>query len=162
MLLPRGSRVIVQRLPASKGMGLLDRIAKAELGISSGMPSRVDPRKSAAGSVDHSRFYEIASREDDEEFLSTKKDDEIIVKKDEEEDKSELEKLQNVMDLYKHNNPTSINSSTAIAAASAAASSSSYRPNLMTGVGGGGGRHRYNADPESLLIYHSHYQVISS
>lgn len=81
MLLPRGSRVIVQRLPASKGMGLLDRIAKCELGISSAgggnmsSSARNDPRNRNVGSstVDHSRFYEIASREDDEEFLSTKK-----------------------------------------------------------------------------------------
>merc|ERR1711862_948661 len=71
MLLPRGSRVIVQRLPASKGMGLLDRIAKCELGMSSfssggGVGRNMnDPRNKlnvvGAGGVDHSRFYEIAS-----------------------------------------------------------------------------------------------------
>jgi len=35
MLLPRGSRLIVQRLPASRGHGLLSKIARSDAGISS-------------------------------------------------------------------------------------------------------------------------------
>mmetsp|Transcript_17439 Transcript_17439/g.26364 ORF Transcript_17439/g.26364 Transcript_17439/m.26364 type:complete len:227 (-) Transcript_17439:2182-2862(-) len=37
MLLPRGTRVIVQRLPAAKGHGLLARIARADAGMDIGM-----------------------------------------------------------------------------------------------------------------------------
>ena len=39
MLLPRGTRVIVQRLPAAKGHGLLSRIARADAGMDIGMMS---------------------------------------------------------------------------------------------------------------------------
>ena len=68
MLLPRGTRLIVQRLPAAKGHGFLARMARNQYG---GVPG---PAGAAAASGPPSGFYEIDSRardEDDEEFVTT-------------------------------------------------------------------------------------------
>ena len=68
MLLPRGTRLIVQRLPAAKGHGFLARMARNQYG---GVPG---PAGAAPASGPPSGFYEIDSRardEDDEEFVTT-------------------------------------------------------------------------------------------
>jgi len=61
LLLPRGTRVIVQRLPAARGTGLLARIAREEAGLQAST-------RPAAGenSIDSSKFYTITSAEEDE------------------------------------------------------------------------------------------------
>jgi len=126
-LLPQGSRLIVHRLPAPRGMGLLERIAKSDMGMTQ--------RSSKSHQVDHSRFYEICSREDDEEFIKENNN-----YKDE-DDKNELEKLQTVMDLYKPNPTLHVSTS-----------SSSYRIGISNHVNSGTNsntqRPRLNADPE--------------
>lgn len=60
MLLPRGTRVIVQRLPAAKGHGLLSRIARDDY---NGNNHVAYGNKTAA----KNGFYEFTSREEDEE-----------------------------------------------------------------------------------------------
>mmetsp|Transcript_5112 Transcript_5112/g.7337 ORF Transcript_5112/g.7337 Transcript_5112/m.7337 type:complete len:248 (+) Transcript_5112:1-744(+) len=70
MLLPRGTRVIVQRLPAARGAGLLARIARVEAGMGS---VGGDPRLNAFGSnrnVDNG-FYTVSSREREEDEFVT-------------------------------------------------------------------------------------------
>ena len=70
MLLPRGTRLIVQRLPAAKGHGFLARMVRNQYG---GGP----PGPAGAGAITSqtpSGFYEIDSRardEDDEEFVTS-------------------------------------------------------------------------------------------
>jgi hypothetical protein len=67
MLLPRGTRIIVQRLPAARGQGLLSRIARADAGMSSGVTMTYGNSSAADNG-----FYTIQSaRDDDEEFVST-------------------------------------------------------------------------------------------
>jgi hypothetical protein len=67
MLLPRGTRIIVQRLPAARGQGLLSRIARADAGMSSGVTMTYGNSAAADNG-----FYTIQSaRDDDEEFVST-------------------------------------------------------------------------------------------
>merc|ERR1719232_268890 len=108
-------------------MGLLDRIAKSEMGMAQ--------RSSKSHQLDHGRYYEISSREDEEEFIKESNN-----YKDE-DDKNELEKLQTVMDLYKPNPSLHVS-----------ASSSSYR-NVNPAVNSNSintnaHRARLNADPE--------------
>jgi protein MPE1 len=70
MMLPRGTRVVVQRLPAAKGHGFLARMARNQYG-GGGMPGQQAgmplPGQPASG------YYTIDSRaqDDDEEFVST-------------------------------------------------------------------------------------------
>jgi len=65
MLLPRGTRLVVHRLPAAKGQGLLARIARADAGLSSasmmkyGNPTAAD------------RGYYTVHREDADEFVDS-------------------------------------------------------------------------------------------
>jgi hypothetical protein len=82
MLLPRGTRLIVQRLPAAKGHGFLARMARHQYGIQpgAGANSAVGGAQAqgAAGGAP-SGFYTIDSRardEDDDEFVSNTADDE--------------------------------------------------------------------------------------
>lgn len=66
MLLPRGTRVIVQRLPAARGHGLLSRLARAASGMST--------QYSTTGvTAPPSGFYTITSRnaEEEDEFVPT-------------------------------------------------------------------------------------------
>ena len=87
-LLPRGTRVIVQRLPAARGAGLLARIAREEAGISS-VPG---PRAGGvAVSANRDKFYTITSTDNEEdEFVRVNAAHQI----DEEED--ELKALRAV------------------------------------------------------------------
>lgn len=66
MLLPRGTRVIVQRLPAAKGQGILARIARADAGMSTAVTARYGNQEAANGG-----FYTIESHKDDDEFISS-------------------------------------------------------------------------------------------
>uniref|UniRef100_A0A7S2UFA6 DWNN domain-containing protein n=1 Tax=Attheya septentrionalis TaxID=420275 RepID=A0A7S2UFA6_9STRA len=71
MLLPRGTRVEVSRLPAARGHGLLARIARAEAGMSmttggGGPPSHSAHSAPAPGAA-NTGYYTISSRERDEE-----------------------------------------------------------------------------------------------
>lgn len=66
MLLPRGTRVIVQRLPAAKGQGILARIARADAGMSTAVTARYGNQEAANGG-----FYTIESHKDDDEFVSS-------------------------------------------------------------------------------------------
>ena len=71
MLLPRGTRLIVQRLPAAKGQGFLARMARNQYGMSGGPTSGV---VGSTGVGAPSGFYEIDSRardDDDEEFITS-------------------------------------------------------------------------------------------
>lgn len=65
MLLPRGTRLIVQRMPAARGHGLLARIARAEGGVGGGGPIPQYGNVAAA----QRGFYEVSSRHDDDEFV---------------------------------------------------------------------------------------------
>jgi len=68
MILPRGTRIIVQRLPAARGQGLLARIARADAGMHSGVAMTYGNVAAAENG-----FYTIQStREDDDEFVSIK------------------------------------------------------------------------------------------
>jgi hypothetical protein len=69
MLLPRGTRLIVQRLPAQRGHGFLARMARNEH-AGTGMPSQHMPPGAAP-----SGYYTIESRAGDaDEFVSTTND----------------------------------------------------------------------------------------
>jgi protein MPE1 len=74
MLLPRGTRVIVQRLPAAKGHGFLARMARASAGLPPGggmVPgASMEGPTSATHHNSSSSFYTIDSRaRDDDEFV---------------------------------------------------------------------------------------------
>ena len=65
ILLPRGTRVVVQRMPAARGHGLLARIARADAGGGTA-PLGAGGYQAKAG------FYEIAAGgRDDDEFVSS-------------------------------------------------------------------------------------------
>lgn len=68
MLLPRGTRVVVQRLPAAKGHGFLARLARSQF---AGGPHGAVTTTSS--SVVPANFYTIDGRaqEEDDEFVST-------------------------------------------------------------------------------------------
>ena len=69
MLLPRGTRLIVQRMPAARGHGLLARIARAE-GGGGGMAGMGGPVPQYGNAAAAQRgFYEVSSRRDDDEFV---------------------------------------------------------------------------------------------
>jgi DWNN domain len=72
MLLPRGTRLVVQRLPAAKGQGFLARMARNQYGIAGQVAT-------PAGGAP-SGFYEIDSRarDDDEEFVSAADEDQEL------------------------------------------------------------------------------------
>lgn len=72
MLLPRGTRLIVQRLPAPRGHGFLARMARNEhAGVIAGPPGGAHHQPVVPGSAP-SGFYTIDSRtRDDEEFVSS-------------------------------------------------------------------------------------------
>jgi len=73
MLLPRGTRLVVQRLPAAKGHGFLARMARNQYGGAPG-PAGAAGGAGGGGSGLPSGFYEIDSRahdEDDEEFVTS-------------------------------------------------------------------------------------------
>ena len=65
MVLPRGTRLIVSRLPAAKGQGLLARFARADAGLSSGVAvgGRYGNPKAA-----ESGYYTVTNN-DEEEFV---------------------------------------------------------------------------------------------
>jgi hypothetical protein len=64
MLLPRGTRIIVQRLPAARGHGFLARMARNEHAGGTAAPS--------GGTQSQSGYYTIDSRtRDDDEFVSS-------------------------------------------------------------------------------------------
>ena len=70
MILPRGTRLIVQRLPAGKGQGILARIARDPYGGGGG--------GAPAGGAAPSNFYTIESKaNDDEEFVNNDDDAEL-------------------------------------------------------------------------------------
>jgi len=70
MLLPRGTRVVVQRLPAARGHGFLARMARAQYGFGGGGGA---PNAAAAAGTTPSNFYTIdtAAQDEDEEFISS-------------------------------------------------------------------------------------------
>ena len=82
-LLPRGTRLVVQRLPAAKGHGFLSRMARNQYGGGAG-PMHV------SSSTTPSNFYTIDSRghDDDEELVRS---EDVVRKTDEEK---ELEALR--------------------------------------------------------------------
>lgn len=64
ILLPRGTRVIVQRLPAARGLGLLAKIAREEAGL------QTRPPHSFPGAVESNASYTISSKEnEDDDFI---------------------------------------------------------------------------------------------
>ena len=75
MLLPRGTRIVIQRLPAAKGQGLLSRIARADAGMASGKTASYGNVAAADNG-----FYTIQSaREDDEEFIDANANDNLLI-----------------------------------------------------------------------------------
>ena len=81
MLLPRGTRVVVQRLPAARGHGLLARIARAESGMA-GLSSA--PQSFGNQAAAQSGFYTISSRqaEEEDEFVDSKSAQEVDEEKE--------------------------------------------------------------------------------
>ncbi|GKY98272.1 hypothetical protein MPSEU_000784800 [Mayamaea pseudoterrestris] len=69
MLLPRGTRVVVQRLPAAKGQGFLARVARAQM---TGFAGSAASGAAASGAAPDN-FYTIDGRgqDEDEEFVSS-------------------------------------------------------------------------------------------
>lgn len=71
MLLPRGTRLVVQRVPAARGHGFLARMARADSGMTAGLIATAKTTTAPSG------FYTIDSaREDEEEFVHTGVDEE--------------------------------------------------------------------------------------
>jgi hypothetical protein len=109
MLLPRGTRIIVQRLPAARGQGLLARIARADAGMHSGVAMTYGNVAAAENG-----FYTIQSTgEDDDEFVSMKSNADvanILAESDAAQDseEKELAALKAVTDqagsVYRSNN----------------------------------------------------------
>ena len=66
-ILPRGTRIVVQRLPSARGQGILAKIARSQFGDRGGNQTDAVPTGPNAD------FYTIDSRdhEEDEEFVST-------------------------------------------------------------------------------------------
>jgi hypothetical protein len=71
MLLPRGTRIVVQRLPAAKGHGFLARMARNQYGGGPGAAGQHGMAPPAVGTP--GGFYDIDSRarDEDDEFVST-------------------------------------------------------------------------------------------
>ena len=150
MLLPRGTRIIVQRLPAARGQGLLSRIARADAGMSSGVTMTYGNSAAADNG-----FYTIQSaRDDDEEFVSTNANANIAsIVQPEAEDSSEKEVAallavtEQAGSMYRPN--TSLNRSsqpnkfTPAGGAPPQSSASSFRPPSHSTF-----QPRPNADPE--------------
>jgi DWNN domain len=68
LILPRGTRLIVQRLPAARGQGILAKIARSQMG---GGPATATSAAAAASNVP-ADFYTIDGRgNEDEEFVSS-------------------------------------------------------------------------------------------
>ena len=98
MLLPRGSRVIVQRLPAARGHGLLSRIEKADAGIVGGGPGA--PQASYGNSdAANNGFYTHDQKPDDDEFIDNTVSNETETGQEENTDEKELEALKAVTGL---------------------------------------------------------------
>lgn len=68
-ILPRGTRIVVQRLPSARGQGILAKIARSQFGDRGG-PGNQTASVTTGPNAD---FYTIDSRdhEEDEEFVST-------------------------------------------------------------------------------------------
>jgi DWNN domain len=68
-ILPRGTRIVVQRLPSARGQGILAKIARSQFGDRAG-PGNPNATGTNGPSAD---FYTIDSRDhdEDEEFVST-------------------------------------------------------------------------------------------
>lgn len=68
-ILPRGTRIVVQRLPAARGQGILAKIARSQYGGGGGAPHATNVPSGGAPSD----FYTIDSRahDEDEEFVSS-------------------------------------------------------------------------------------------
>uniref|UniRef100_A0A6U5J3F1 DWNN domain-containing protein n=1 Tax=Corethron hystrix TaxID=216773 RepID=A0A6U5J3F1_9STRA len=64
-MIPRGCRVVVHRLPATRGMGLLARIARAEAGGNATISQTSITSLAPAG------HYDVKGRDKDEEFVDT-------------------------------------------------------------------------------------------
>jgi len=64
-MIPRGTKVVVHRLPAARGMGLLTRIARAETGNNSALSTAATTFVPPAG------HYDVKGRDKDEEFVDT-------------------------------------------------------------------------------------------
>jgi DWNN domain len=69
-ILPRGTRIVVQRLPSARGQGILAKIARSQYGSDRAPPS---VQTDAGPSDSNTDFYTIDSRdrEEDEEFVSS-------------------------------------------------------------------------------------------
>lgn len=97
MLLPRGTRVIVQRRPAVSGRGLLARITQSETG---GVSSSV--MNTSNNSHSNSNYYtiNIRDRDEEDEFVDNDEEDESSKLQSEAppEEETELAALKAVMD----------------------------------------------------------------
>ncbi len=81
MLLPRGTRVVVQRLPAARGHGFLARMARVEAGMTGGGAALATATANTSSS-----FYTIESHGDDQdEFVSTKPNNNSMIHDEEKE-----------------------------------------------------------------------------
>lgn len=70
-ILPRGTRIVVQRLPSARGQGILAKIARSQFGDRAGPGNPNAAATSTTGP--NADFYTIDSRDhdEDEEFVST-------------------------------------------------------------------------------------------
>ncbi len=134
MLLPRGTRIIVQRLPAARGQGLLNRIARADAGMNSSVTSSYGNTAAASNG-----FYTIESARDDDEFVDSN------AQNNQSNEEKELAALKAVTDLAntsyqsRSSKPTNFGSSAGAPPQAAA----SFRPPTQNNF-----QQRPNADPE--------------
>lgn len=168
MLLPRGTRIVVQRLPAAKGQGLLARIARADAGMASGKMASYGNVAAADNG-----FYTIQSAaNDDDEFVDTnvntihmneQQPQETAEANNLNSEEKELAALRAVTDqagsMYRSNNTLSrasqpskfapTGSSAPSSSASGGPNSSGFKPPSHTPYHSSHNTHsRPNADPE--------------
>jgi len=112
MLLPRGSRLIVQRLPAARGHDLLSKIARADAGISNGVGHVAYGNVAAA----QNGFYTIESHKgEQDEFVDVRptvpEPSETNIPEAGHDSEKELAALKAVTDIGSYGSSTTISRS---------------------------------------------------
>jgi protein MPE1 len=154
-ILPRGTRIVVQRLPSARGQGILAKIARSQFGDRAGTGNQT----TVAANGPNADFYTIDSRvhDEDEEFVSTS----VISPPPPSTDDSELAALRAATDTSMSGGPGRGIGRGGITLRGGPMSSSGggFRPNQPAGLGPPPSRgldaflhakpnHRPDADPE--------------
>jgi hypothetical protein len=140
-LIPRGTRIIVQRLAASRGNGLLARMARDDPGTSN--------QGSASGYRNNtsSTFFNI-SREDDEEFVNMPQQTINNDDEEEEEEENELAALRAVTDQGSALRGGPIIASAGGPRGGPGGGGNNFQPGGRNKPGGGPHHQQLSADPE--------------